>query len=179
MTGRGLCWFWPPGILGCSACIWCWNERLAKGEDLVSVSQAFQRVFGSRGRPSPDTTPSSCARGENEDHGLALLERGACKPTHAHTHTHILWPRTDDQQDLAYTLHTEVTCDKNNHRRALRTRAFICTAELVVSRFNLFYEQCKTTLTIIYWVSLYYHSLSPRAAQSQGILSKWKNMGFL
>lgn len=60
-------------------------EKLLKGEDLVSVSQAFQRVFGSRGRPSLDTTPSSCARGENEDQGLALLERGAC--THTHTHT--------------------------------------------------------------------------------------------
>ncbi len=99
-------------------------EKLLKGEDLVSVSQAFQRVFGSRGRPSLDTTPSSCARGENEDQGLALLERGAC--THTHTHTHILWPRTDDQQDLAYTLHTEVACDKNNHKSALRTgRSFV------------------------------------------------------
>jgi len=51
----------------------------------------------------------------------------------AYTHAYILWPRTDDQQDLTYTLLTEVTCDKNNHIRAHEDSAFVCTAEVVMS----------------------------------------------
>jgi len=60
--------------------------KVLEGEELVSVSQACQRTFSSRGRLSTDTAPSPCARGENEYQGLALLEREGHTSLHTRLH---------------------------------------------------------------------------------------------